>query len=88
MYFDVLEQRSGALQGCTVNEVCKRANFGNQAYYASICIKRNYPIRLKQFQIISLLVEQKAENLFCSPSAQKISGNATVSRMETRILKA
>lgn len=86
----MLEQRSGALQGCTVNEVCKRGCFGNEAYYVSVCIKRNDPIRLKQFRFISLLVKQKAKNLFCLPSAQKkkISENARVNRMETRILKA
>lgn len=66
----------------------EEANFGNEGYYVSICIKRNDLIRLKQFQFISLLVEQKAKNLFCFPSAQKIPENATASRMETCTLKA
>lgn len=66
----------------------KEANFGNEAYYMSVCNKKNDPVRLKQFQLISLLVEQKAKNLFSLPSAQKIAENAKMSRMETHILKA
>lgn len=87
-HFDVLNTVQVHRKTTQYMKVEKGAYFGSEGYYTRACIKRNYLIRLKQSQCISLLLDQKAKNPFSSPNVQEIAENMTASRRQARVLKA